>query len=105
MTNNLSKIRIGGAPQGVGEDKVHQDAFGIGNRIGLKTFGIMDSFGKVDVRYRMCGECGCKLQRGCRKIRADVFIVGTMGKGGTETGGKFMREKRIGLAKEADVFV
>ena len=55
MANYLSKICVGRAPQGVWEDKVHQDAFGIGNRIGLKTFGIMDGFGKVDVRYRMCG--------------------------------------------------
>ena len=27
------------ALEGVWEDKVHQDAFGIGDRIGLKTFG------------------------------------------------------------------
>jgi len=55
MANYLSKICVCRAPQGVWEDKVHQDAFGIGDRIGLKTFGIMDGFGKVDVRYRMCG--------------------------------------------------
>ena len=76
---------------------MHQDAFGIGNRIGLKTLGIMDGFGEVDVRYGMCGQCSCKLHRGCRKIRADVFVVGAMGESGTETGGsKF---------KEANVFV
>jgi len=84
---------------------VHQDAFGIGDRIGLKTFGIMDGFGKVDVRYRVCGECSCKLHRGCGKIRANVFIVGTMGKSSAETGGEFVREKRIGFAEEANVFV
>ena len=65
----------------------------------------MDGFGEVDIRYGMCGQCSCKLHRGCRKIRAEVFIVGTMGKGGTETGGKFMGEERIWFAKEANVFV
>ena len=44
MANYLSKICVGRAPQGVWEDKVHQDAFGIGDRIGLKTFGIMDGW-------------------------------------------------------------
>ena len=34
-----------------------------------------------------------------------VFIVGTMGEGSAEDGSKFMREKRVRLAKEADVFV
>jgi len=55
MANNLGKICIRGAPQGVWEDKVHQYAFGIGNGLGLETFGIVDSFGEVDVRYRVCG--------------------------------------------------
>ena len=55
----------------------------------MKTLGIMDGFGEVDVRYGICGQCSCKLHRGCRKIGADVFVVGTMGKSGTETGGKF----------------
>ena len=65
----------------------------------------MDSFGEVDFGNRMCGKSGSKLQWRCGKIRAKVFIVGTMGEGGAENGGKFMREKRVGLAKEADVFV
>jgi len=45
------------------------------------------------------------LQWGCGKIGAEFFIVGTMGESGAETGGKFMREERVRLAKEADVFV
>ena len=53
----------------------------------------------------MCGKSGSKLQWRCGEIRAKVFIVGTMGEGGAEDGGKFMREKRVRLAKEADVFV
>ena len=84
---------------------MHQGAFGIRDRIGLKTFGIMDGFGKVDVGDGMCGKCSCKLHRGCREIRADIFVVGTLRKSSTKTGGEFMREKRIGFAKEANVFV
>ena len=55
VANNLSEIGVCQAAQGVREDKVHQDAFSVRDRVGLKTFGIMDGFGKVDVRYRMCG--------------------------------------------------
>ena len=55
VANNLSEIGICRAPQGVREDKVHQDAFSVRDRVGLKTFGIMDGFGKVDVGYWMCG--------------------------------------------------
>ena len=105
MANNLSEVGIWRAPQGMWEDKVHQDAFGVGDGIGLKTFGIMDGLGKVDVWDRVCGKRGSKLHRGCGKIRANVFIVGTMGESSTETGGELMREKRIGFAKEANVFV
>ena len=84
---------------------MHQDAFSVRDRIGLKTFGIMDSFGSVDVRHRVSGERSCKLYRRCGKIRANVFIVGTMGKSGTETGGEFVWEERIGFAEKADIFV
>ena len=52
----------------------------------------MDGFGEVDVRDGMCGQCSSKLHRGCRKIGANVFVVGTMGESGTEAGGKFMGE-------------
>ena len=89
MANNLSEVGICRAPQGMWEDKVHQDAFGVRDGIGLKTFGIMDGLGKVDVWDRVCGKRSSKLHRGCS----------------TETGGELMREKRIGFAKKANVFV
>ena len=53
VANNLREICVCGAAQGMWEDKMHQDAFGIGDRVGLKTFCIMDSFGSVGVRDRV----------------------------------------------------
>ena len=70
MANNLGEICIRGAPQGMWEDKVQQYAFGIGNGIGLETLSIVDRFGEIDVRYWVCGQCCCELQRGGWEVRA-----------------------------------
>ena len=52
----------------------------------------------------MCGKSGSQLQWRCGEIRAKVFIVGTMGEGSAEDGSKFMREKRVRLAKGSRCF-
>ena len=105
VTNNLREICVCRAAQGMWENKVHQDAFGVGDWVGLKTFCIMDGFGSVDIRYRVSSKSSCKLHRRCGEIRANVFVVRAMGKSRTKTGGEFVWEERIGFAKEADIFV
>ena len=105
MANNLGEICIRGAPQGMWEDKVQQYAFGIGNGMGLETLSIVDRFGEIDVRYRVCRQCCCELQRGGWEVRAKIFVVGTKGESGTKTCGKFMGEERIGFTEKADVLV
>jgi len=105
MANNLREICVCRAAQRMWEDKVHQDAFGIRDRVGLKTFCIMDSFGRVDVRYRVSSKSSCKLHRRFGEIKANVFVVGTKGKSGTKTGGEFVRKERIGFTEEANIFV
>ena len=94
MANNLREICVCGAAQRMWEDKVHQDAFGIRDRVGLKTFCIMDSFGSVGVRYRVGSKSSCKLHRRFWEIRANVFVVETKGKSGTKTGGKLAKSRK-----------
>ena len=65
----------------------------------------MDCFGRVGVRYRVSSKSSCKLHRRFREIRANVFVVGTKGKSGTKTGGKFLWKERVGFTEEANIFV
>ena len=44
--------------QGVWKDEVHKDAFGVGNRVSLKSLSRMDDLGEINLRYRVGGESG-----------------------------------------------